>query len=319
LVKLQVEGIKRYVINSPTEDAELRQQVRTIWSSKDSRRRLFDSLLLDYATQGNWKEGDSFGEWYVGSNLQIAAAMRLLYYFPKETVPMIIQRLQALRVERTGPGAGSRATDKEMEAWSRREVANSARTDEFVKAISWCKDPAVRRAVRSVFERTGDVDILLAALPGINEADGDLIRSRIETFLDQVPKEEGGAYGDGYNLLVALDRRVPKSAKVAFQLYLRDARAQRCHTVCEVLKETKPAWAIELLRPLLRDKRPVGGYSHPVSNADSNASLPIRVCDAAAETLSKNESKLKFSIVGTNEDLDRQIQVIQQELEQTNK
>src|SRR5262249_39974099 len=152
------------VINSPTEDATIREQVRTIWSSKDPARRLFDSLLLDYATEENYKEGDSFNEWYVGSGFQVAASMRLFYYFPKQTAPLIARRLQGLRVERTGPGSGSMHTVNEMKAWKRRGVANGARTDYLVKAVSWCKDPKIRDAVRSIFERTGDVDILLAAL-----------------------------------------------------------------------------------------------------------------------------------------------------------
>lgn len=47
------------IINSPIEDVQLCKQVRAIWSSKDSVKRLFDSLLLDYATQGNWEKGES--------------------------------------------------------------------------------------------------------------------------------------------------------------------------------------------------------------------------------------------------------------------
>jgi hypothetical protein len=120
------------VINSSTEDAALRERVRAIWSSKDPARRLFDSLLLDYATEGNYKEGDSFDEWDVGSDLQVGAVLRLLYYYPKETTPLIARRLRGLHVERIGRGPGSPRSEQEIEAWARREVANGASTDHLV-------------------------------------------------------------------------------------------------------------------------------------------------------------------------------------------
>jgi hypothetical protein len=177
------------VINSPTEDAELRKQVRDIWSSKDPAKRLLESLLLDYATEGKWKEGESFDRWYVGSHLQVSATMRLLYYFPKESVPMIAQRLRRLRTEKTGSEKGTADTDKEMDAWMRREVANGARTDHLIKAVAWCKEPAIREALRSVFQRTDDIDILEAALLASDNAGRKLIQTRLEELRKPVPKK----------------------------------------------------------------------------------------------------------------------------------
>ncbi|HEY7153156.1 MAG TPA: hypothetical protein VH575_04255 [Gemmataceae bacterium] len=80
--------------------------------------------MLDYATVGNYKEGDSFDEWYVGSDLQVAAAMRLLSYFRKEAAPMIVRRLQGLRIERIGSGM---PPDKKLAAWVRREAKERPR------------------------------------------------------------------------------------------------------------------------------------------------------------------------------------------------
>jgi hypothetical protein len=295
------------VINSPTEDANLRNQVRDIWWSwrKDAAKRLFESLLLDYATEGKWKEGESLGRWSVGSNLQVEAAMRLLYYFPKETVPMIARRLKGLRIEKRG---------EERDAWARREVANGARTVELVKAVSWCKAPAIRDAVRAIFEQTGDLAILLAALPGLDKADGKLIRTRIDAFLKQTPRDEGGAYGDGYNLLVAAGQHLEAEARPLFRRYLEDAGAMRCYTMCKVLQVTKKEWASELLAPLLADRRAVAGYTHLASRTNRNNTVPIRVCDAAAQTLSQHYPELMFEMIGTDQELDRQIQVIRAQL-----
>jgi hypothetical protein len=306
------------VINSPTEDAELRGQVRAIWSSKDPARRLFDSLLLDYATVGNYKEGDSFDRWGVGSELQIAAAMRMLYYFPKETGPMIARRLRGLRVHRVGPGAGTEATADEMAAWARREVANGARTEELVRAVSWCKEPEVRDSLRSIFKRTGDVDILLAAMPALDEKlDVHLIRTRMASFLENVRKDERGAYSDGYNLLVAAEQRLGAAARQLFERYLEGAGPMRRYSVCQALQCTKDDWSIDLLGHLLDDKRPVGGYTHPASKNDRENGVKIRVCDAAAETLSRRHPRLTFEMVGTDQELDRQIRVMRELLART--
>ena len=115
----------------------------------------------------------------------------------------------------------------------RREVANGVRTDEFVKAVSWCRAHNVHEAIRAVFTSTTDVAILLAALPGMGDANRDLVRNRLRVFLDALPAEERGAYGDGYNLLVALAERLGKDAVPAFERYLKGASAQRCHSVTQ--------------------------------------------------------------------------------------
>ncbi len=79
------------IINCPVENEDLRTKVRAIWSSKDPAQKLFDSLLADFATEGIFN-GESLDGWYEGNNLQVEAALRLLYYFPKEAVPLIVSR-----------------------------------------------------------------------------------------------------------------------------------------------------------------------------------------------------------------------------------
>src|SRR5262249_29184255 len=67
------------VVNTPTEDANLARQVRQIWASRDARRHLLDSLLLDFSTERVIRDDDpsEFGQ---ASTLQCDAALRLLYY-----------------------------------------------------------------------------------------------------------------------------------------------------------------------------------------------------------------------------------------------
>ena len=120
-------------------------------------------------------------------------------------------------------GKGSPATDEEMDAYTRREAANRVRTDDFIEAVSWRREPEVHKAIRDIFTKTTDIDILLAALPGIEDVDRALIRDRLQAFLHAVPAEEEGAYGEGYNLLEALADRLGEDAAPAFDRYLKGA------------------------------------------------------------------------------------------------
>jgi hypothetical protein len=302
------------VINSPTEDEKLREQVRKVWTGDDPARKLLNALLLDYATEGVF-QGPSLDSWGLGSELQIQAAMRLLYYYPKETTSLVAERLRKLDVSKTSNhGNGSPATEKELDAYIRREVANGVRTDEFVKAVSWCSEKKVREAIRDIFAKTDDIDVLLASLRGIDGSDSKLINERLQKFLDTVPKEEGGPYGDGYNLLVAFAEHFGKDAAPSFDRYLRDASAQRCHSATQALQDVKGEWFIPLLVRLLDDKRPVKGYTYAVQSKDQDKRLPIRVCDAAAETLHQHRPELQFALEGEYKDLDEQINAIRGKL-----
>ena len=303
------------VINSPTEDATLREQVRAIWSSPDPAKRLFDGFLIDYATVADDKKGDAMDGRGQSSSLQTEAALRLLYYFPKETAPLIARRLRSLHVEGTGRGSRIEPTKQELDAWKHRELTNGVEALGFVKAVSWCAIPEIRDALRSIFERTGDARILLAALPALDDSARELIKCRIASLIKGVPRQdEAGPYGDGYYLLIAAGQGVGAASKPLFETYLKGAGPLRRFTVCQAILESKANWCVDLLTSLLDDKRPVGGYNHAAAGGDQEWRVPIRVCDAAAQSLSSVRRELKFTMVGTEKDLDRQIQVIRQQL-----
>jgi hypothetical protein len=139
-------------INSPVESKQLRDRVRELWSSKDPAKTLLESLLLDYATEGIFN-GKSLDGWGDGSDFQIQAAVRLLYYFPKETTPMITARLQSFDVR----------DYENAHDWMRREVKNGVQTIDFIKAVSWCKLPAIQEALADIAKRTDDPHIKAAA------------------------------------------------------------------------------------------------------------------------------------------------------------
>src|SRR5262249_10867554 len=132
------------IINSPIEDADLPDELRAIWSSEDPTKRFLDSLLTDYATEGVFN-GETLDGWVQASELQCRAGLRLLYYVPKETAPFIAARLRSFDVK---------AAEGGLDGWTRREVRNGARTDYFIKAVKWCKEPAIEQALRDLKRRT---------------------------------------------------------------------------------------------------------------------------------------------------------------------
>jgi hypothetical protein len=289
------------VLNSPAQDPRLCAEVRAIWKAKDPRRKLFDSLCADYATEGVFN-GRNLNGWGYGSDLQCGAALRLLFYYEEEAAPLVAGRLAKLDVGK----------DREEDGYTRRCVANGVRSEYFVKAVAWSKNMLIRDALTEMFRRAEHVESLLAALPAVE--DKDLVRGRLEPLVAALPAEEG-PFGQGYHLLGALGQRTPQTARAVFERYLRDASAQRCHTVSLVLREVRPTWDADLLSPLLADTR-TWGWTYAVEPGQNEPRRPIRVCDEAAVTLSRNHPELKFIRAGEHADLDKQIAAIRVQLAQ---
>jgi HEAT repeat protein len=130
------------VVNNPAETKVLRERVRALWSSDDPAKKLLNSLLIDYATEGLFN-GKNLNNWSEGNDRQVEAVVRLLYYYPKETAPLIAARLRGFDV-------------KESEDWMRRDVKNGVRIRDFIKAVSWCKAPGIQEALAGIGKRTDD-------------------------------------------------------------------------------------------------------------------------------------------------------------------
>jgi hypothetical protein len=288
------------VLNATTHDPKLCAEVRDLWRSNDPAGKLFESLLADYATEGVFN-GRSLDGWGMGSYLQCGAALRLLYYFPKETAQLLAARLDKLNVGR----------DKNVDGYMTRCVANGVRAEDFVKALAWSKDPAVLAALVRMFKRAEDDEALLAALPAVD--DKALIRSRLEPRLAALEADDDGPGGEGGYMLAALAERTPDTARPVFERYLKGAGSRRCHTACVVLRRAKVAWDVDVLAPLLEDTR-TWGWTYAVVAGKNEPRLPIRVCDEAAVTLSRNHPEFEFVQAGEHADLDRQIATIREQL-----
>lgn len=134
-------------INGASTSPRTREKLRTAWSGNDPAKVLLDSLLIDYASEGIFN-GESLDGWDEGNNFQIAAAMRLLYYFPDEMAPIIADRLKSLDVKKVSE-----------EEWMKQTVKNGVRSDEFIKAVSWCKAAPIQEALKDIAKRTNDPEI----------------------------------------------------------------------------------------------------------------------------------------------------------------
>ena len=104
-------------------------------------------MLIDYATEGIFN-GKTLAGWSEGSRYQIEATIRLLYYFPEETAPLIAARLKSLDV--------SVATS---DASMQRDVKNCVATVAFIEAVSWCQAATIREALADIAKRSDDPQI----------------------------------------------------------------------------------------------------------------------------------------------------------------
>jgi hypothetical protein len=101
--------------------------------------------------------------------------------------------------------------------------------------------------------------------------------------------------------------------KAVFERYLAPDSVERCSNVCYVFRDLRREWDIDVLAPLLKDRRPAG-WDYRVDPKQSEPRLPARVCDEAAEALAMNHRDLPFKMAGTHEDLDRQIEAMRERL-----
>jgi hypothetical protein len=291
-------------LGGPMQYPKVAKELRATWSGENPVQRLRKALLADYRTKPVFNGKDLEG-WDEGSDLVYEAALRLLYYFPADSVPLIAERLKRLDASETGDDA-----DK----FIRREVANGVNTGEFIRASMWSREPAIRDALFDIFRRTTDPHLLLTVLPAIDETQAVLIPPRLERFIDRLPESESSAEATGHHLLLALAKRAGKGARPVFERYLQKASLQRRWTMCLVLAEINGDWAIDFLAPMLTDKRTGLAGTYDVIPGQGDRRNDIRLCDTAAETISAHNPEMSFKLAGEYEELDRQIAVMRAQI-----
>jgi hypothetical protein len=270
------------VINSPVENQAFRERIRKIWGSDDPVRMLFDSLWLDYRTTGITQEKDDL-YWSLGSRYQREATLRLLYYFPRESAPIIEARLNKLNVAKT---------HEPSVEFRRQGVANGGvYANEFVHAASWCKEPVVRDAVRGIFTRTTDAHVFLATIEAFNATDSVLIAKRADELINGLTGEEKKA-GVQTEVLEMLAARTGEVSANTFLRLIGKAGPNELGSIASSLQQAKGDWPITLLKPLLDDRR----QTDELFYLRDSQKVPVRVCDGAAKALCVllKDDKLQF-------------------------
>ncbi len=306
-------GTRDTIVNSPVHDKQLASLVKHIWGKPDPQQTLLNSLLIDFHTRGESSE-----------NLQVGAAKRLAFYFPKETSALIAERLKTL--------------DVETRDYEKRNEINGLRAEDLIQAVSWSNDPKIQNEALRIFNATTDTQVLVAALPGIDQQNAPQALERLNHILKNLP-ETDGPRGEGYEILLGISQRFPEAVvKSSIDKYLKTDALDRRLTVCRLLETTNQGLSIEILSPLLQDKRETKEtyVKYPDDNTSrfnrfhgfglrDRESFPenypaIRVCDEAAKVLANNFEKWSFfELRGSHEDLDKKIELILWEISQIEK
>jgi hypothetical protein len=282
------------VINSPVEDTKYCQAIRTFWASSNPRQKLFDSLMFDYATQTKTGLAAYRGE----------ALMRLLFYFPRETSGLVAKMLRELDVRKAS------TTDAD----SSPRVKNGFTVAGLVETVSWDNEPEVHAAVHDIFVKTDDISVLLAALPGIDNAERDLIRDRLKFFLNALPPTGDGANWDGKKILSAAWQRLGGDSTPLVEPYLKGGDPDRSYGVTLLVRETGDPFLVPVLLRMLSDRRAVHDLTYEIDESANSERAPMLVCDAAASSLAAVTPGVKFSFQGRQADLDKQIAVMRETL-----
>jgi hypothetical protein len=137
------------LVCSPVHREAFRKRIRAIWNSKDDpRQKVLESLVLDFSTRGVLQM-DSLDYWDIGSDFQVEATKRLLYYYPDIAVPLIVERIKNLQ-----------ATEEHFDDC----IRNGIRSDDFVDAIAWSKNEKIKSALSELAGRSKKEYNLLRAL-----------------------------------------------------------------------------------------------------------------------------------------------------------
>ncbi len=165
-----------------------------------------------------------------------------------------------------------------------------------IEAISTSREESVRDKLREIVETTRNASYFMAAIPAVDDADKELVFGCARDLLEGLPEDTD----QGEALLKMIGERYPDRAKPLYKAFLSTGSTKRSKTMCDVLwygNEMSP----ELLAPLLDDTRPLDGFS-----------IPMRVCDRAAQAISHTSEKISFDSDWSTTRKDQQIEKIKE-------
>ena len=148
-----------------------------------------------------------------------------------------------------------------------------------LEAIATSKAQRVQERLLQVLKQTDNDTYFLHALAGLGDVEDKLVWDNATRILKTLPDDTDR--GDGILQLIA--ERFPDTAEDTFKTFLSTGSAKRAETMCRVLWYDHPL-SCKVLAPSLDDRRELSGFS-----------IPIRVCDRAAQAISNAIDEIEFN------------------------
>ena len=148
-----------------------------------------------------------------------------------------------------------------------------------LEAIATSESQLVQDRLLQVLNETNNDTYFLHALAGLDSAEDKLVWDNATRILKTLPDDTDR--GDGILQLIA--ERFSDKAEDIFKAFLSTGSARRAETMCRVLWYGHPL-SCEILAPLLDDRRELSGFS-----------IPMRVCDRAAQAISHATDEIEFN------------------------
>jgi hypothetical protein len=136
---------------------------------------------------------------------------------------------------------------------SARNACSPVRTKDFIKAVSKSREPKAQKAIRAIFTKTTDVDLLLAALPAYrNRADRSLIRIVVDRKSGRFQVTVQRLRSDRARIRVHRSHRLINAMLYAWTCFagLKDERDRRVSRCCNT--HSNSFWLISDPRPQCR-------------------------------------------------------------------
>lgn len=171
---------------------------------------------------------------------------------------------------------------------------------EYMGAISTSKDEIVRARLFEILKTTTNPAYFIAALPCVDDSQREQVFDLAIIVLEGLPADTD--YGE--SLLAMIGERYPKKAESVYKTFMQTGSAKRAGTICKVLWYGKPI-STEVLSPMLDDKRSLPGFT-----------VPIRVCDRAAEAICNTTDAISFDSSWDTARKDKRLPAIKQYCEQ---
>lgn len=166
----------------------------------------------------------------------------------------------------------------------------------YIEAVSQSKASTVRAKLLELLKLSANEEYFMAALPAIDRTHDKDILDAARKLLDGLPADSK----EGLAVLRMLGNRFPEDAREVYGNFLATGSANRAEIMCEVLWYGNPL-SKELLAPLLDDKRELSGFS-----------IPMRVCDRAAQAISHSATDIRFDSDWNTKQKDAQIERLKQ-------